>query len=146
VDDVDAVDELGDPAECLHDEPFLVERRDDDRDALPVEHYSAAAAAFCRRRAAIGSTASATIAPISSPMMPPTRSAVRFERALERTPVAGCTTRLSSTFRARFRSCCESYSCVCRSVRRASAVVMTEFRLALSRRRVSSESDLSLTI
>jgi hypothetical protein len=43
-----------------------------------------------------------------SPISPPTISDVRFERAVLFAATAGSTTRLSSTFVAWFRSCCES--------------------------------------
>ena len=96
VDDDDAVDELGDPADRLADEPLLVERGHDDRDPLAVEHQAVGGAAP-RRRAAIGSTTSAAIAPRIRPMSAPTSSDERLERAVVLLAAAGSTTRLDST-------------------------------------------------
>ena len=53
------------------DEAFLVERGHDDRDPLALEHQDEAGAAAPRRRAAMGSTTSAAIAPTMSPIKRP---------------------------------------------------------------------------
>ena len=70
VDHEDAVDEVGDAAQRRPDQPFLVERRHDDGDALPVEHYLRPV------RATIGSQKSAARMPRMSPIRPATASRV----------------------------------------------------------------------
>ena len=103
VDDDDPVDELGDPTDRLADEPLLVERGNDDRDPLAVEHQVVGGAAP-RRRAAIGSATSAAMAPRIRPMSAPTSSDERLDRAVVLLAAAGSTTRLDSTLSARLRS------------------------------------------
>ena len=80
VDDVDAIDEVRDPAQGLHDQALLVVRGHDDGHALALEHQPEVAERC--RRATNGSATRARIAPTRRPTSAPTRSDVRLERAV----------------------------------------------------------------
>ncbi len=80
------------------------------------------------RRAANESATSAAMAPRSRPIAAPTSEDVRLERAVVLLAAAGSTTRLDSTLSARLSSCRASSRSSWSAVRRASAVVITEFR------------------
>ena len=129
------IDELGDAADRLADEPLLVERGHDDRDPLAVEHQAVGGAAPCRR-AAIGSTTSAAMAPRIRPMSAPTSSDERLDRAVVLLATAGSTTRLDSTSLREIQELTATRrGCSWIAARLASAVVITEFRLAVTRSR-----------
>src|SRR5437763_414355 len=94
VDDEDAVDERGDPAQRVSDERLLVVRRHDDTDALALEHQAE------RRRATAAATLSqsnAAIPPSTRPMRPATTTELLRLRAVTRAAEAGVSTDGCST-------------------------------------------------
>ena len=131
VDDDDHVDEVGDAADRLRDEQLLLEGRDDDRDALALDH----------ERESLGRCCSA---PAAEPWVGDDRGERAEQEARERaddgrvarlvaevrTATAGCTTRESSTFFASESSCSARVAARCTAARRDSAALTVRFELA----------------